>query len=193
MNIIVVTVLALAGFLILTSGSYLLFILANKAKRFGGRAKHFKAQLMRLRQDFLILSKSINIFRELTSQYFETISSNGFTNLCKIESALASAIDKCDEALSEGNQKPAEQIINYLYVKRGSADMPNCLHSLLGDEAEHLDNWAEKAKKLLIQISESVDQSSNALKEIGSEARRKRKSTVLMLDEARLAIELFQN
>ena len=77
------------------------------------------SNLIKLRQEYVILKNSIGILRDMSSQYFMTLTSNGFQDLCNIE---------------------------------------------------------------------SVNQTSTNLKEIGGAARRQRKSTIMMLNEARTAL-----
>ena len=154
-----------------------------------GKNLEQKKQLSKLKQDLSVLTKSLNVLRELSSQYFVTMHENGFVDLCNIETALGAAIEHCDMMIKEGDKDRTEQLMRFLYVQRGFGSPPPSLWGCLGDQASHIENWGERARKLLLQLTEAVDQSSNDLKEIGGAARRKRKNTILMLNEARLAIE----
>ena len=113
---------------------------------------------------------------------------NGYGELCSIESTLGNAIELCQTLFKEKQNERAEQLIKYIYIQRGVGNPPQFIWGLLGEQTAHLENWGERVDGLLIHLTESVNATSNELKEIGGMNRRKRRNTVMMLNEARLAL-----
>ena len=184
MTLPIVLLLASVTLSILCIGAYFMILRPSNSQ-----LSEHKQQLGKLTHDFFILSKSVGVLRELSAQYFVTMNENGFVELCNIETALAGAIEKSESLLAQGDTEKFEQLIRYLYIQRGFGTPPSFLWGSIGDQVSFLEEWGKKANSLIMNLTECVSKSSNELKEVGGAARRKRKHTTLMLNEARQAME----
>lgn len=149
-----------------------------------GRKSGNKALLARLTEETTVLGSSVDVFFELSQEYFVTINANGFDELCKINDALKAAVDLCTRLDIAKDIGRRDELLRYVYVKRGKGASPGFLFLMMKEELiQNLDNWDERLAAILVKIADGIHTSSSSFKSVGRNRTTKRHNTTQLLNE----------
>ena len=160
------------------------FELYRKAKVKSGRKSGNKVMLSRLSEEAAVLASSVEIFSELSEEYFNSINANGFVELCKINDALKTTIEICTKMSDANDIARRDELLSYVLIKRGKGSSPGFLFQMMDEDLiENLNNWDERLAEILVKLTNGIKTSSSSFKEIGRNRTSKRHNTTQLLNE----------